>query len=383
MGSGAAGLPRGPIARAMVVAFGPSALLIALSLGAMVAVVRGLVTGAGSRWSPIRKLVVGLLAAFPWVYLGWLRPWHRRWGASLVEQTAPLPGDDLTPDPGYQHTRAVTIHAPAEHVWKWLVQIGQNRGGLYSYDWLENLAGCDIHSASRVHSEWQHPSPGDTLGIVRGWGPRILAIDPGHSLVIEGWGAYVLQPIDENTSRLIARARHPRGWAAVYYALLVEIPHYIMERKMLLGLRDRAERSATLTALDDVLPDFEYVGSVAVDIKATPSEIFKAVREVTLSEMPLARLLGSMRYLPGRITNRMPAGPSESSQPLFDVAARPVLAVTQDREVVIGCIGKLHDLVDQQFVDIRDADEFRRFNDPSYEKHAESFRIAGGSVGRG
>jgi hypothetical protein len=288
----------------------------------------------------------------------------------------------LTLRPGYQHTRALTIHAPAEHIWKWLVQIGQNRGGFYSYDWLENLAGCGINSADCIHPEWQHPRVGDTLAVVQGWGPRMLAIEPGHSLVIEDWGAYVLEPIDATSTRLIARARHPRGLGAVYYALLVEIPHFVMERKMLLGLRDRAERSATSTALDDVLPKFNHVGSVSVNIKAAPSDIFRALHEVTLSEMPLAHLLGSIRYLPARLIGRMPSARSEATQPFFDVAARVVLADTPD-EVVIGCIGKLHDPVDQRFADIPDADEFRRYDDPAYQKHAESFRILGGTPDAG
>jgi hypothetical protein len=79
-----------------------------------------------------------------------LRPWHIRWGATDDELARPLPGDEIVPRPRKWSTRAITIDAPAEVVWPWLVQIGQGRGGLYSYDWLENLAGCDIHSADRV-----------------------------------------------------------------------------------------------------------------------------------------------------------------------------------------------------------------------------------------
>jgi hypothetical protein len=68
----------------------------------------------------------------------------------------PLPGDDLVPDPGYEHTR--DVRAPAEEVWPWLAQIGQGRGGFYSYEWLENLAGCDIHNADEIRPEWQRRS---------------------------------------------------------------------------------------------------------------------------------------------------------------------------------------------------------------------------------
>jgi hypothetical protein len=155
----------------------------------------------------------------------------------------PLPGDDLVPEPAYEHTRAVTIRAPVEAVWPWLAQIGQTRGGFYSYDWLENLAGCDIHSANSIHPEWQDPRPGDTLAVVRGWGPKIVDVEPGRALVIEGWGTYALRRMDAHTTRLLARARHPGGWGALGYLLIVEIPHFIMERSMLLGLKQRAERS--------------------------------------------------------------------------------------------------------------------------------------------
>jgi hypothetical protein len=377
-------LARLTMARAVVVALGPSAILDATCLVATGMVVRQLIRRPSRRpASPIAATIIALLAAFPWVYFGLLRPWHRRWGASVVEQRKPLPGDELVPTPAYQHTRAVTVNAPIHHVWKWLVQIGQDRGGLYSYDWLENVAGCGIHSAERIHEEWQHPRVGDTLAIVRGWGPRILAIDPGRSLVIEGWGTYALEPIDANSTRLIARARQPRGWPTVWYALLIEIPHFIMERKMLLRLRDRAERSASRTALDHVLPQADYAGSVSVKIRATPAAIFKALREVTLDEMPVAHALGSIRYLPGRLAGRMQPATNERSRPFFDLAARLVLAEEPGREVVIGSVGRLHDLIDQDFVDLDSAEAFERFQHPNYEKHAESFRITGGNAETG
>src|SRR3712207_9310740 len=92
-----------------------------------------------------------------------------------------LPGDDVLGEYGAPIQHAIAIDAPLEEVWPWLAQIGQDRGGFYSYDWLENLAGCDIHSADRIHPEWQSPRPGDTLALVRGWGPKILGVEPGRS----------------------------------------------------------------------------------------------------------------------------------------------------------------------------------------------------------
>jgi hypothetical protein len=226
--------------RAVGVAIGPSLLLDLVVTASTAAVATGWAfrprTGLGRL---VRPLAV-LGAALPWAYFLALRPWHRRWGATAEEVAMPLPGDELVPDPGYQHTRAVTIHAPAEEVWPWLAQIGQDRGGFYSYDWLENLAGCDIHSANRIHPEWQDIEAGDPLAIVRGWGTKLAAVEPGRALVIVGWGTYAVRPIDANTSRLIARARRPKGWASLAYLLTVEIPHFVMERRMLLGIQERA-----------------------------------------------------------------------------------------------------------------------------------------------
>jgi hypothetical protein len=79
-----------------------------------------------------------------------LRPWYNSWGVTEEEAARSLPGDELVPDPRLGYTRAITIQAPPERVWPWLIQIGQGRGGLYSYDGLENLVGCDIHSAEHT-----------------------------------------------------------------------------------------------------------------------------------------------------------------------------------------------------------------------------------------
>lgn len=236
-------LPEATIARAIAVSLGPSAVLDCLVLGCIGVPLRSWLCRF---WRPSRWLlrVAMLGASFPLIYLLLIRPWHRRWGATEQEMRLPLPGDVQEEAPGFRITRAITIRAPIEIVWGWLAQIGQNRGGFYSYDWLENLAGCQIKSANRVHPEWQHPRVGDTLAVVQGWGPPLIEVDPGRSLVIDGWGGYSLTPVDSSTTRLLARATQPRGPGVLMYALLVEIPHFIMERKMLLGLRDRAEQSA-------------------------------------------------------------------------------------------------------------------------------------------
>jgi hypothetical protein len=230
-------------ARGTAMSVGPSLLLDLLVALGTAAVLTGWIARPRRGVARLLRPLAALGAAFPWVYFLAIRPWHRRWGATDEEVRMALPGDELVPEPGYQHTRAVTIQAPAEAAWPWLAQIGQGRGGFYSYDWLENLAGCDIHSADRIHPEWQDPRPGDTLAVLRGWGPNLAAVEPGRALVIEQWGTYAIRPIDEGTSRLIARGRQPGGWPSLAYLLTLEIPHFIMERGMLLGLKARAERA--------------------------------------------------------------------------------------------------------------------------------------------
>lgn len=84
------------------------------------------------------------------------RPRINHWGATDQEHQATWPGDQLVAQPNFVWTNAITIHAPAAQVWPWLVQLGQGRGGLYSYDWLENLIGCDVHSTDRILPRSRH-----------------------------------------------------------------------------------------------------------------------------------------------------------------------------------------------------------------------------------
>ncbi|MEP7763934.1 hypothetical protein [Sanguibacter sp. 25GB23B1] len=232
----------GPVRAAVVVSGGPVALAAAGVL-APVAVVRRWPDRARPGW--VRRAAwaatsAALLAS--WLEVGLVRPRMRRWGATPQERTRTYPGD--IDDALLTTTRAVTVDAPAEVVWSWLVQIGQDRGGFYSYDWLENLAGCQVTSADRIHDEWQHRSPGDELSIFPGYATTIAAADPPRSLLIENWGAYVVEPVDATTCRLIARSHAERGLPGAAYVLLVELPHAVMERKMLLGIKRRAEQSA-------------------------------------------------------------------------------------------------------------------------------------------
>lgn len=191
-----------------------------------------------------------------------IRSWYCKWGATTAELRMPLPGDDLVPHPVLESTRAITIQAPATAVWPWLVQLGQGRGGFYSYQQLENLAGCDIHNADRIIPEHQDLNVGDLVRL----GPEgypvfdVAAIDSEVALILRGdipnpqgkpttwiWIFY-LDPRDENTTRLILRTRldyEPNMANAVMWRVFTDPISFNMERKMLQGIKARAEASVS------------------------------------------------------------------------------------------------------------------------------------------
>ena len=186
----------------------------------------------------------------------------RDWGATKGECAATLPGDELVADPADVTTRAVTVDAPADEVWRWLVQIGQDRGGLYSYDWLENLAGLGIHNTDEIRDEWQHLAVGDLvrlvppgwLGLPDGVALPVAQLDPGRSIVLRQqppempwdavWSFHVL-PHGPRRCRLVSRARSARQGRIAWLAAQVMDPiTLLMTRRMLLGIKARAEASA-------------------------------------------------------------------------------------------------------------------------------------------
>ena len=163
------------------------------------------------------------------------------WGARPDEQIASLPGDEFVADAGIQTTRAVTVEAPVEDVWPWLAQLGQDRAGFYSYEWLENLAGCRMRNTDVLHPEWQDREVGETVKLHWAHGLELTRLEPNRVFALGGW--YLVLERDDGRSRLIARTRFPRGPATAAYGLLLELPHFIMERKMLLGIKQRAEHA--------------------------------------------------------------------------------------------------------------------------------------------
>jgi hypothetical protein len=221
--------------RAFGVMLGGSLVLDVAAGASLVAVARA--SMRGRRPHPLAMAGVATAALYVLV----VRPWLLGWGATPAERCKSLPGDELVPNPASQSTRAVTIGAPVEEVWPWLAQIGQDRGGFYSYEWLENLAGCRMRNADRIHPEWQRREVGETILLHPANGLPLARFEPNRVLALEGWGAFVLEPFDRKRTRLIARGRQ-RPLASITYALLMEIPHFVMERKMLLGIKARAEQ---------------------------------------------------------------------------------------------------------------------------------------------
>ena len=184
------------------------------------------------------------------------RPWYSKWGATETEVKMSLPGDDQVPNPVLVSTRAITIQAPASAVWPWLVQMGQGRGGLYSYERLENLVGCDMHNADRTIIEHQHIEVGDKVRIVpEGRDPYFLvsAIEPDRAIILGGddppttW-AFILEHIDDNSTRLLVRWRQdyePTPGKVIGWRVFTDPITFVMERKMLQGIKVRVEATAS------------------------------------------------------------------------------------------------------------------------------------------
>jgi len=225
--------------------------------------------------SRFSKLIGGLIAgaALAAGYVVAIRPRLLTWGATDEEVKRSLPGDDLVRNPQMASTHAITINRPAAAVWPWVVQIGHQRAGWYSYDWLHRLMGIAgsvedaSRSAERVIPELQDLRVGDEIEIGPDMGYNVVALDPERALVLHiavemgsfepfdpageqpdesfasSW-TWFLEEIGEEKTRLIVRIRigySPSVATALMVHGVMEPGSFIMERKTLLGIKRRAE----------------------------------------------------------------------------------------------------------------------------------------------
>ena len=198
----------------------------------MIPILLVLLTCAALYWFPIRR-------------------WMSQWGATPSDRLRVMAGDSLLVDPTYSGTTAVLVNAPPEDIWPWLVQIGYQRGGLYSYDWLDRLFGyLDRPSATRILPEFQALAVGDEIPLGRGPSWPVADIEPNRALVLDmrHMGAFDwvwqfgLYAVDERRTRLVSRSRvRTRTTWARLFTYAIEPAGFLMTRRMLLGLKWRAE----------------------------------------------------------------------------------------------------------------------------------------------
>jgi hypothetical protein len=210
---------------------------------------------AGMRRIGIALGVVAVVAAA----IAALRRFSLRWGTADDETTRPLPGDELLEVADLQSTRAISIGAPPAAVWSWVAQIGQNRAGFYAYDWLENLVGCDIHSADVLMPEKRIGRVGEAVNLHPQVALDVALFEEGTHLVLRGgvgpdgrsegapydftW-AFVVVDGPGGSTRLVVRERYAylESWAGALVEP-IEFVSFLMTQRMLRGIRDRAERA--------------------------------------------------------------------------------------------------------------------------------------------
>ena len=217
----------------------------------------------------IITLITGLLAAAALFYIVTTMPWMS-WDNTPEDIATTLPGDNLSPNPSWQYTHAIDIKAPADRIWPWINQIGADRGGFYSCELLENLAGCKLKNADRIHEEWQYKGDGTELMILHPKMPglKVEKVIPDLALIVHAgnfvngvsgtsktindkdyvnmtWVFY-LKKLDWNRTRLMVR------WRASYYPSkenemwygpkITGFMNFIMGDRMIRGIKARAER---------------------------------------------------------------------------------------------------------------------------------------------
>ena len=211
------------------------------------AVLAGLVLWLGPTWGAVAGGAAAAIVAV--VYVTVIGPWQRHWGARPEVARASMPGDDLLRADAPATTRAIEIDAPPERVFPWLRQIGFGRGGWYSYDWIDNDGDPSVE---RIEPDlWLHV--GDRIEMMPGMGPVVVDLELNHHIVsAEPTGSWCLLvvPTGDGGSRLISRWKQdwPRTPASAIWVAMVDPGAFIMERKMLLRIRELAERVPAASA---------------------------------------------------------------------------------------------------------------------------------------
>lgn len=252
--------------------------------------------------------IVGALAGVG--YARFLRPWMLRWGAWEDELRLFLPGDELLPAPRLSSTHAITIHTPPYRLWPWLVQMGQGRGGFYTYDWIENLMGLQIHSADRVLAMYQDLKVGDTIPLAPGgFGLKVVYMEENRALVLHGdtrqdfasaqvgrsedaagaptgsgmpmrpgdflaasWGFYIFET-ESGSTRLVERWKADWNGSlsnTLFYRAFLEPGAFIMQRGMLLGIKERAEGHTVWATAGSEIPAKDG-GAAGLELGARPA----------------------------------------------------------------------------------------------------------------
>ena len=209
-----------------------------------------------------RILALGLaaLGGAAVAYAKCVRPRHLYWGASDDEVAMELPGDEFAKECDIDCTHAITVDARPEDVWPWIAQLGQTKAGFYSYNLLENLAGCQMPDVREILPKWQDVQVGDKVWLHPTARPlEVLLVDQGHDLVLSSIWGFHLRPLSEGRrTRLIVRMRG--GYDPdlgllgnlVFWKGLLEPAHWIMERRMMLGIKQLAEATARSARLRSV-----------------------------------------------------------------------------------------------------------------------------------
>jgi hypothetical protein len=206
------------------------------------------------------------------IYAFFMRKRLLNWGTTNEEAHQPFPGDSLIANPNYQSTRAILIHSTPKDIWPWIIQIGYQRGGFYSYDWLERKAGLKgLSSTDQVVPAWQKILPGDTVSISPVTPLKVVAFEPERAFVlhtvmnpftarivdqrlqpgtptIDWTWAFILEPVGPDATRLLIRVRaniQPQHLGRILSWLALEPVHFLMENKMLQGIQRRAETHRT------------------------------------------------------------------------------------------------------------------------------------------